>query len=248
MDLQLEGKVALVTGSSRGLGLAASAALLGEGAKVIGAARSEGGLGGLLQEHPGQIAHAAYDARDPGAAGALVERTLETFGRIDILVNNAAIAPAGRFLETDPELWHDVLQVNVLAPVTLTQAVGAHLLEQHSGKVINISSLTGLRGKAWLSAYSASKGALVRLTEAVAAEWAPDVQVNSIAPGAFRTDAQRQVVESEELRTRRLAKVPAARFGEANEIGPLLCYLASPASDFVTGATFTIDGGELAKL
>ncbi|HEY0318429.1 MAG TPA: glucose 1-dehydrogenase [Solirubrobacterales bacterium] len=249
MDLGIDGRVAIVTGASRGLGFAAVKALVAEGVKVIAAARSEGNLPQLEQSHPGQVVRQAYDARDPEAGERLVAATLETFGDLDILVNNAGIAPAARFAEDEMATWRDVLEVNVMAPVALTQAAGAHMIEREDGKVINIASLTGLRGKAWLSAYSASKGALVRFTEAVAAEWARyNIQVNAIAPGAFRTEAQHEVTDSEELYRKRVARIPARRFAEPSEMDALLCFLASPASDFVTGAVYPIDGGELARL
>jgi 2-dehydro-3-deoxy-D-gluconate 5-dehydrogenase len=248
MDLELDGRVAIVTGASRGLGSAIVEALVAEGMKVMAAARSEGPLEALQARYPGQVAAHRYDARDADAAGVLVEATVAAFGGLDVLVNNAGIAPAGRFAEMSLDQFRDVLEVNVMGPVALTQAAGIHMLRQERGKVINIASLTGLRGKARLSSYSASKAALVRFTEAVAAEWAPRIQVNVIAPGAFRTEAQHEVLESEDLLKRRIARIPSKRFAEPGEIGPLVCYLASPASDFVTGASFAIDGGELGKL
>jgi 2-deoxy-D-gluconate 3-dehydrogenase len=249
VDLQLEGRVAIVTGASRGLGFSAVKALAAEGVRVLAAARSEGNLAELEHAHPGQVVRAAYDALDPEAGPTLVATALERFGDLDILVNNAGIAPASPFIDDDMATWREALEVNVMGPVALTQAAGAHMIERQDGKVINIASLTGMRGKARLSAYSASKGALIRFTEAVAAEWARyNVQVNAIAPGAFRTEAQQEVLDSEELHRRRVARIPAKRFAEPSEMDGLLCFLASPVSDFVTGATYAIDGGELAKL
>ena len=137
----------------------------------------------------------------------------------------------------------------MLAPMTLTRAAGRHLVDRGSGKIINIASTSGILGKATLVAYSTSKGALVQFTKALAAEWAgKGVQVNAIAPGAFATDAQRVVLDSPELLARRKRKIPARRMGESAEIGPLVCYLASDKSNFVTGAVFVIDGGESSKL
>jgi len=249
MDLGIEGRVAIVTGASRGLGLAAAAALAAEGVKVLAASRSQGDLGELLAARPGQVVHRPYDARDPESGAALAEAAVTEFGGVDILVNNAGVAPAARFLDDTLENWRDTFEVNVMAPVALTRAAGPRMIERGGGKVINIASLVGVRGKAWLSAYSASKGALVRLTEALAAEWARhDIQVNAIAPGAFATEAQSAVLESEELHRKRVAKVPARRFAEPREMDGLLLYLASPLSNFVTGVTYAIDGGELATL
>jgi 2-deoxy-D-gluconate 3-dehydrogenase len=145
--------------------------------------------------------------------------------------------------------WSEVFAVNFFASVALTKAAGLVFLHQRRGKVINVASTSGLRGKPTLAAYSSSKGALLRFTEALSGEWAQfNVQVNAIAPGAFATDAQKAVLESPEVLTRRLRKIPASRMGSVEEIGALACYLASPLSDFVTGATYVIDGGESAKL
>jgi 2-deoxy-D-gluconate 3-dehydrogenase len=141
------------------------------------------------------------------------------------------------------------MAVNVKAPATLTRIAGKHLVAQGSGKIINIASTSGILGKAMLVTYSASKGALVQLTKALSAEWASKgVQVNAIAPGAFATDAQRAVLDSPDILERRLRKIPVRRMGESDEIGPLICYLASNKSDFVTGGIFVIDGGESCKL
>ncbi len=123
------------------------------------------------------------------------------------------------------------------------------MLEQGSGKIINVASTSGILGKAWLVSYSASKGALLQFTKALASEWARQgVQVNAIAPGAFETEAQRAVLDSPDLMKRRLGKIPQRRMGAPDEIGPLVCYLASNRSDFVTGSVFVIDGGESCKL
>jgi 2-deoxy-D-gluconate 3-dehydrogenase len=249
MDLEISGRVAIVTGASRGLGLSSAKALACEGVKLIAAARSTGGIEELAAAHPGQVAFRAYDARDAESGAALVEAAEAEFGGLDILVNNAGIAPASPFLDDTLDNWRDTLAVNVLAPVALTQAAGPALIKRGGGKVINIASLVGVRGKARLSAYSASKGALVRFTEALAAEWARyDIQVNAIAPGAFATEAQSAVLENEDLLRKRVAKTMAKRFAEPHEMDGLLLLLASPLSRFITGATYAIDGGELAKL
>ena len=165
------------------------------------------------------------------------------------MVNNAGIAPAGKFVEHDDALWQKVMAVNVLAPVALARAAGVHMLKQGSGKIINIASTSGILGKSTLVAYSSSKGALLQMTKALGAEWASrGVQVNAIAPGAFETDAQRLVLESPEILKRRLGKIPQRRMGTAEEIGPLVCYLASQKSSFITGSVLVIDGGESSKL
>ncbi len=249
MDHGLTGRVAIVTGASRGLGRAAAEALVAEGARVVAAARSAEAVAELAAAVDGAVLARACDMRDRAAVAALVDDALAAFGRLDIVVNNAGIAPAGRFTEQGQDVWDEVLAVNVTAPAVLARAAGKVLLGQGSGKIVNVASTSGLRGKPLLTAYSASKGALLRFTEALSAEWAPrGVQVNAIAPGAFATDAQAAVTGDEALLARRLRRIPAGRMGAPDELGPLVCYLASPASDFVTGATFVIDGGEVAKL
>ncbi len=249
MDLELEGCVALVTGASRGLGAAMAAGLAAEGATVVAAARSVDLLEEVARRAPERITTAEVDLGDADSLAGLVELVVERHGRIDILVNNAGIAPAGDFLVQDPDVWRRTFAINVLAPMLLAQAAGRHMVEQGSGRIINVASTTGLRGKPVLVGYSASKGAVLRMTEALAAEWAPHgIQVNAIAPGAFATEAQSEVLSSEDLLRRRVRRIPVRRMGRTEEITDLLCVLASPRSTFVTGSVFVIDGGESGKL
>jgi 2-dehydro-3-deoxy-D-gluconate 5-dehydrogenase len=249
MDLGLQGKVAIVTGASRGLGRAAAETLVAEGMSVLGAGRSAEHLAALQAVDPDHVAAVACDMRDPTQVAGLVQAAVDRFGRLDVVVNNAGIAPAAEFMEQDFDVWSEVLAVNVTAPAVLAHTAGQVFREQGGGKVINIVSTSGLRGKPRLVAYSTSKGALVRFTEALASEWARyDIQVNAIAPGAFATDAQAAVTSSEEVLAARVRKIPARRMADPSEFGPLVAYLASPLSRFVTGATYVIDGGEVAKL
>ncbi len=249
IDLHLEGQVAIVTGASRGLGQAAVLALIEEGVRVLAVARSLDELKKLETLAPGHIRAKQCDMKDAQAVAKLPDQAIDVFGQLDIVVNNAGIAPAGFFLEQDDQIWDEVMAVNLKAPATLTRAAGKHLIAQSSGKIINIASTSGILGKAMLVAYSSSKGALLQFTKALAAEWAnKGVQVNAIAPGAFETDAQRLVLDSPDMLKRRLGKIPARRMGEISEIGPLICYLASAKSNFVTGSVFVIDGGESCKL
>ena len=249
IDLELEGKVSIVTGASRGLGRAAAIALAGQGAKVLAVARSKEELTQLQAEHAGGIEAWSCDMLDRAAVAALPQVAIEKLGRLDIVVNNAGIAPAGAFVDQREEEWDRVFAVNVTAPAILARVAGRHMITQGSGKIINIASTSGILGKAHLVSYSSSKGALIQFTKALSAEWASKgVQVNAIAPGAFETDAQKEVLESPEMLQRRLHKIPVRRMGEVGEIGPLVCYLASEHSNFVTGSIFVIDGGESCKL
>jgi 2-deoxy-D-gluconate 3-dehydrogenase len=249
IDLQLKDRTAIITGASRGLGRAIARALAAQEVNVLAVARSADELATLAAETPGRIAISACDMLDLKAVGALPEAAIDRFGSLDIVVNNAGIAPAAEFLAQEQAEWDRVIAVIVAAPAALARAAGRHMAARRSGKIVNVASTSGLLGKASLVAYSASKGALLQFTKALAAEWAKhNIQVNAIAPGAFATDAQRAVLESPEILRRRLGKIPARRMGGVEEIGPLVCYLCSPVSDFVTGSVFVIDGGESCKL
>jgi 2-deoxy-D-gluconate 3-dehydrogenase len=249
MNFDLEGRVAIVTGASRGLGMAAARSLAAEGCRVLAAARSAEELRNFEGEMPGSIRACPCDMKDIDAVKALPARAIAEFGRLDIVVNNAGIAPAGLFLEQDDGVWDEVFAINVTAPAMLSKEAGKIMVEQGSGKIINIASTSGILGKKFLAAYSSSKGAVLQFTKALAGELArKGVQVNAIAPGAFVTDAQKAVLESPDILARRIAKIPSKRMGEAFEIGAMICYLASPLSDFVTGGVFVIDGGESSQL
>jgi len=249
MDLGLTDRVVIVTGCSRGLGRAMAEALADEGARVVAVARSEGPLRRLAESRPGRIVPLVADMRDAARLAELPAEVASTEGRLDALVNNAGIAPAGSFLEATPEFLRDVFEVNVIAPGILSRGAAEVFIPQGGGKIVNVASISAIRGKAVLAAYSASKGALVQLTRALAAEWAQhEIQVNAIAPGGFITEAQQEVLDSEDMLTRRVRKIPARRMGEPAEIGPLTCLLCSSGSDFVTGSVFVVDGGETAKI
>lgn len=249
MDLQLTDKVILVTGASRGLGAAMALALAAEGAQVVAAARSMDSLQKVAEHGGGRISVLPADMSDEESVRGLVDQVLDRHGRIDGLINNAGIAPAGKFVDQDPQIWKDALTVNVVAPMLLAQAAGRRMIEQGGGHILNVASTTGVRGKPYLVGYSTSKAAVVRFTEALAAEWAAkSVQVNCIAPGAFRTEAQQAVTDSEDLLARRVAKIPAGRMADPSELVPLACLLVSPLSSFTTGAIFVVDGGESGKL
>ena len=249
MDLAIDGHVAIVTGASRGLGFAAAQALADEGVRVLVTARTQTGLDALVESRPGRIVAVACEITNRADVEALPQQAVDAFGRLDIVVNNAGIAPAGSFLEQDPEDVEQVFRVNVLAPGWLSRKAGEHLVGQQRGKIVNIASISGIRGKARLAAYSASKGAIIQLTKALAAEWARyNVQVNAIAPGFFETEAQQQVLDDPATLKARLSKVPARRAARPEEIGPIVCLLASPCSDFMTGSVVVVDGGETAKI
>lgn len=250
VDWGLDGHVTVVTGASRGLGEAAVRAMVAEGAKVVAAARSADALDALAGELGEAVAAVPCDMRDRDAVAGLVDEAVSRFGRLDSVVNNAGIAPASKFVDQPDDEFDEVLAVNLAAPAALARRAASHWIDAcQPGSVINVASTSGLKGKPTLAAYSASKGGLLRLTEALAGEWARfNIRVNVIAPGAFETDAQAAVLGDPDTLAARLRKIPVRRMGHPDELGPLVCYLASEASGFVTGSCFVIDGGEVSKL
>lgn len=250
MDLQLKGRGAIVTGASRGLGRAAARTLADEGCNVLAVGRTAEALEELsAEEHEGTIHPHPCDMRDRGRVAGLVGAAVDLMPSLDVVVNNAGIAPAARFLEMDMAVFDETMEVNVSALAVLSQAAGRHwVAEGHGGRIINIVSTSGILGKATLAAYSASKGAAIQLTKALAAEWARhDIQVNAIAPGAFATDAQSYVTGNADVLDKRIRKIPARRMADSEEFGPLVAYLSSSLAAFVSGAVYVIDGGETAK-
>jgi 2-deoxy-D-gluconate 3-dehydrogenase len=248
-DRALEGKVAIVTGAGKGLGRAIALALAGAGADVALAARNEADLEAVADEISAMGRRglpAKTDVTDRERADALVEKTVRELGRLDILVNNAGIVREGPFLEVTDDDWDAVIDTNLRGTFLCTRAAGRVLTEQGSGKIINIASNLGVLAAARLASYCASKGAVIQLTKALALEWAPfGVQVNAIAPGYFETDMNAEIRARPEKIGRLLRRIPAGRMGRPEELGPLAVFLASAGSDFMTGETVVIDGGQV---
>ena len=249
MNLDLKDRIAIVTGASRGLGEAIVKDLVDEGALVVAAARSEEALNELSLYSPDRIAVKVADMQKSDDVEAIVDFAIHRFGSLDAVVNNAGIAPAGKFIDTEIGVMEKTFTVNVLAPAILARKAAQYFIENNlGGSIVNIASTSGIKGKALLVGYSASKGAMMRMTEALAAEWARfGIRVNTIAPGAFETEAQAAVLEDENILEARLRKIPLRRMGDPSEIGALVSYLVSTKSSFVTGSCFVIDGGEVNK-
>lgn len=247
----LADRVAIVTGGGRGLGRAIALALAEAGAHVTLAARTLEQIEQVAVEikELGQRALAvSTDVSETADVKRLFDRTHNELGRIDILVNNSGILRAASLLDTEPEEWDRVIATNLRGTFLCMRAAARHFTSNGTGKIINVASNFAFMGVPNFASYCASKAAIVNLTRAAAIEWADfGVQVNAIAPGYVETDLNADVRSDEEQAARILRQIPVRRMGRPEELGPLAVYLASSASDFMTGETITIDGGQAAK-
>ena len=247
----LAGRVALVTGASRGLGAAMARALAQAGADVMLHARrsvpadAAAALASACGVRTGCIV-ADLEHRD--AADALVPGVLARMGRLDIVVNNAGIirrADAATHGDAD---WDAVLEVNLSSVFRLCRAVGAHMLAQGAGKIVNVASVLSFQGGLRVPAYAAAKGGVAQLTKALANEWAgKGVNVNAVAPGYVHTDNTRELVDDPVRYRQILDRIPAARWGEPEDLGGAVVFLASRASDYVHGHVLVVDGGWMGR-
>jgi 2-deoxy-D-gluconate 3-dehydrogenase len=245
--LRLDGRVALVTGAGQGLGRAMALALAEAGADVVLVARSRGAIEEAARAAAGLGRRALAipaDVAVPEEVERAVARALEAFGAVDVLVNNSGVALVKPFVDTSPEEWARVLAVNLTGAAHCCRAVAPGMIARGRGKIVNVASVLGARGLPGYAAYSASKGGLLALTRALAVEWARhNIQVNAIAPGWFVTPMNERAFADARVRERLLRDVPARRTGRPEELGPLVVYLASGASDYVTGEVVFVDGG-----
>jgi gluconate 5-dehydrogenase len=238
----LTGRTALVTGSTRGLGLAMARALAAAGARVCVNGRRREGCEAVLWE--GAVA-APFDVTDEAAVAEGVARV----GRIDILVNNAGMQLRRPLEQIELEEWRRVLDVNVTSAFLVARAVAPQMIERGAGKIVNTCSVTSEVGRETIGPYTASKGALKLLTRAMCADWARHgIQANAIGPGYFRTDINTDLQANPEFSDWLLRRVPAGRWGEPDELGGAVVFLSSAASDFVNGQILYVDGGLLAVL
>jgi len=241
----VKGRVALVTGASRGIGRAIALALGAAGAAVACCARSKEQVEETAGEMGTPVVGVTGDVSRRDDAERVVDTARERFGRLDILVNNAGITLEKKTVEVTDEEWELVLTTNLTSMFRLARAVAPGMIDRGLGKIINIGSMYGAIGVPRYAAYCASKAAVEALTRSLGAEWARHgIQVNCLAPGYMNTDIPRAALGDEKKRGFFLSKVPARRIGEPEEVGPLAVYLASAASDFMTGQTVYLDGGQ----
>ena len=233
---------ALVTGASRGIGLAVAAALIADGTSVCVTARNPGELAEAVRRLGPNALACQGDVADPAHLDEAVSRTVEAFGRLDILVSNAATnAPLGPLIDADPLVWRTAFTVNVEAPLRLTQAAWRAWMRDHGGAVVTICT-EGTHGVGpGVGAYGASKTALLRLTRQLAAELAPGVRVNAVSPGLIRTEMARFVWERDEPEI--AATLPLARIGEPEDVASAVRWLVSDEASWITGTDLVVDGG-----
>jgi gluconate 5-dehydrogenase len=248
----LDGRLALVTGSARGIGLALAKGLAGHGAAVVVNARSAGDVRRAAAEisADGHTAHqAVFDVTDAATVVAEIERIETEIGAIDILINNAGIQYRSPLEDFPDDKFQQLLQVNVAGVFNVGKAVARRMIPRGRGKIINIASVQAELARPTIAPYTATKGAVRNLTRGMATDWARHgLQVNAIAPGYFRTPLNKALMEDEKFNAWLENRTPARRWGEVSELVGAAVFLASDASSFVNGHTLYVDGGITASL
>lgn len=246
MEISLKDKVALVTGASRGIGKAIAKAYADAGASVMLSSRKHDALEAVADEIGGDTAVCAANAGEPEQAAACVAATVERFGGIDILVNNAATNPyMGKSIDIDLPRYDKTWQVNMRGPVVWIQEAWKQSMQERGGSIINVSSIGGMSIETSIGIYNTTKAALIYATKLFAMELAPKVRVNAIAPGLVKTDFARALWEPAEEAVAKT--VPLKRLGEPDDIAGAALFLASDLSSWVTGTVMVVDGGMLLR-
>jgi NAD(P)-dependent dehydrogenase (short-subunit alcohol dehydrogenase family) len=247
----LSGKIALVTGATRGIGKGIAECMAEAGAHVIVSGRDTAVAEAVAKElwdAGGLASPLVADLADEAQVGALIPRVLEQHGGLDILVNNAGIDDERPALGYPLDVWRRIVQVNLEVPFRLSQAAAPHFLEKGAGVIINISSVFGLVGYATECAYASAKHGLTGLTKVLALEWSSKgIRVNAIAPGLIQTDLSKSMWQADDAARAIKQFVPQGRIGQPRDIGGAAVFLASDAASFIQGETLAVDGGFLAR-
>ncbi|HEY8418153.1 MAG TPA: 3-oxoacyl-[acyl-carrier-protein] reductase [Limnochordales bacterium] len=243
--MRLADRTALVTGSTRGIGLAIARRLAAEGAAVAVTGRSQEQVQAVVDQLQAQGAKAVgftADLTDGQQAEALVEQVVERFGQLDILVNNAGVTRDTLFIRMKPEDWQYVLDVNLQGVMHCTRAAVRHMLRRRYGRIINISSVVALTGNPGQTNYTAAKAAVIGFSKSLARELAGrNITVNVVAPGYIRTDMTDRL--SQQLQEKYIAQIPMGRVGDPEDVAYAVAFLASDESKYITGHTLVVDGG-----
>jgi NAD(P)-dependent dehydrogenase (short-subunit alcohol dehydrogenase family) len=247
----LEGRVALVTGASRGIGRDLVLALAGAGATVVAAARSSDDVGDLMaqvQADGGRAEAVRIDLGDRASIDRAIDEAVDRCGRLDVLVNNAGLGTNHDALDATEEEWDELFAVNVRGLFFACQSAGRRMVEQGFGRIVNMASQAGLVGIPRHAAYSASKGAVIALTRVLALEWGPSgVTVNCVAPTFVRTPGTAERLDRPEFLADVLDRIPVGRVGTTTDVAGAVIYLASDAASLVTGTVLVVDGGWTAR-
>jgi 3-oxoacyl-[acyl-carrier protein] reductase len=242
--INLSGRVALVTGASRGIGLAIAQRLAGQGAQVVAAARGDNArpVAEAIAGGGGRAEPIALDVTEPAAVEAAVKGIVERHGRIDVLVNNAGIAKDQLMLRMKRDDWDAVLSTNLTAAFALTQAALKPMIRQRAGRIICVSSVVGQAGNAGQANYAASKAGLIGFAKSVALEVASrGITVNVVAPGLIDTDMTRAITQG--AREQWAEKIPLGRLGTPDDVAAAVCFLASDEASYITGQVVAVNGG-----
>lgn len=246
MEIRLDGQVALVTGASRGIGKAIAKVLAESGAQVVLSSRKQDALEAAASEIDGETSVFAANAGDPEQAAAAVAHTMDTFGRVDILVNNAATNPyMGPSIDIDLPRYDKTWEVNLRGPLVWAQECWKASMKDDGGAIVNIASIGGMSVEPSIGIYNTTKAALIHLTKVLAADLSPGVRVNAIAPGLVKTDMARALWEPAEDQIAK--RMPLHRLGEPEDIAHAALFLTSELSSWMTGHTVVVDGGALIR-
>jgi NAD(P)-dependent dehydrogenase (short-subunit alcohol dehydrogenase family) len=241
---RLAGKVAVVSGSSRGIGLAVARAFAAEGALLVVNSRSREAADEAARALGGKAVGVAADVATDAGAAALIAGALEAHGRIDVLVNNAGMSMARDSLELTADEWRSVVDLNLTSVFLCSQAAARSMKRTGGGAIINTASVQGLSAFPKRVAYGTTKAGVVMMTQILAAEWAPEIRVNAVAPGYTRTEMVENLRRQGKLDFDAItARTPQGRLAEPEEMAPAYVFLASDDSSFVTGQTIAVDGG-----